>query len=103
MIDGGAVGIVKPSPTKGRADTPLPSALHGVFLGYRFAPGGACNGEYSVVSLECFADVDFSYDAVGHSKILAPRVTKQVRLPRGGELTYPLTAYFDNVSSRWKG
>jgi len=97
LIPFGAAVIFKPSPTKGRIDKPLPSALQGIFLGYRFALGGTWNGEYLVESLEYFADVDFSYSAVGHSKVLSPHVTKQVRLPKGGEVIFILKEHVDRV------
>jgi hypothetical protein len=48
--------------------------------------------------LEYFADVDFSYSAVGHSKVLSPHVTKQVRLPKGGEVIFILKEHFDRVN-----
>ena len=98
LITFGAAVISKPSPTQGRIDKPPPSALHGIFLGYRFAYGGTWGGEYLVESLGYVADVDFSYSAVGHSKVLSPHVTKQVRLPSGGDVAFPLKAQFDQVN-----
>ena len=98
LIPFGAAVIFKPSPTRGRVDKPLPSTLQGVFLGYRFALGGTWDGEYLVESLEYFADFGFSYSVVGHSKVLSPHVTKQVRLPKGGEVIFTLKEHFDRVN-----
>ena len=43
--------VIKPSPTKLVPHKPLPTALFGIFLGCRFAPGGHWNGEYLVEEL----------------------------------------------------
>jgi len=59
LIPFGAAAIFKPSPTKGHVDKPLPTGQQGIFLGYRFAPGGRWNGEYLVENLEYFAGLDF--------------------------------------------
>ena len=103
LVPFGAAVIFKPSPTKGIVDKPLPAALQGMFLGYRVALGGTWNGEYLVESLECFADVDFSYSAVGHSKVLSPHVTKQIRLPRDGDAEFALTAHVGKVNFTLEG
>ena len=71
--------------------------MYGVFLGYRFAPGGTWNGEYLAEDLSDFRDVDFRYDAVGHSRSSSPHVPKQVELPSGGEIIFSLKKHFDRV------
>ena len=98
LVPFGAVVIFKPSPTKWRVDKPRPIALHGVFLGHRFALGDAWGGEYLVGSLEHVSAVDFSHSAVGRSKILAPRVAKHIRLPSGAGFTFALTTQADKVN-----
>ena len=65
-------------------DKPLPTGLHGIFLGYRFALGGTWDGEYLVASLEYVAGLDLSCDAVGRSETISPHVTNQVRIPENG-------------------
>ena len=89
MILFGAAVIFKPSPTKGHVDKPLPTGLHGIFLGYRFALGGTWDGEYLVERLEYFAGLDLSCDAVGHSQTISPHVTKQARIPDNGVFSAP--------------
>jgi hypothetical protein len=79
LIPFGAAVWLKPSRTKLTIDQPLRTAVFGVFLGYRFAPGGAWNGEYLVEDLIYFMDLEFSQEAPGHARALAPLVTKQVQ------------------------
>ena len=102
LIPFGAAVVFKPSPTKGRVDKPLPTGQHGVFLGYRCAPGGTWSGEYLVENLEYFAGLNLSCDAVGHSKTLVPHVTKQVRLP-DGNVTFPLKEHYNKVNFALEG
>ena len=103
LIPFGAAVIFKPSPTKGHVDKPLPTGQQGIFLGYRFAPGGRWNGEYLVENLEYFAGLDFSSDAVGHSRVLSPHVTKQVRVPGSGSVTFPFKQHYDKVNFTLEG
>ena len=53
--------------------------------------------------MEYFAEVDFSYSSVGHSKVLSPHVTKQVRLPKGGEVVFTLKEHFERVNFTVEG
>ena len=39
-----------------------------------------------------------SRDAAGHSRILVPHVTKQVRVPNGGAVTLPFKNQYDKVN-----
>ena len=89
--------IYKPSPTKQVLDKPLPIGMYGIFLGYRFAPGGTWNGEYLVQDLSEFRGMDFSMDASGYSKVLAPHVTKGVSVPLPG-IFFPLKKRYDRVN-----
>jgi hypothetical protein len=59
LIPFGAEVISKPSPTKTEPAKPQPSGLCGIFLGYRFAPGGAWNGEYSRRRVDLLQDHGF--------------------------------------------
>jgi len=81
----------------------LPTGVFGVFLGYRFAPGGSWNGEYLVEEMTYFLDVDFSQEAPGHSRVLTPHVTKQVRLPANGKVIFPLKRHYDRVNFTFEG
>jgi hypothetical protein len=103
LIPFGAAVWLKPARTKHVTDKPLPTGVFGVFLGYRFAPGGAWNGEYLVEDLSYFLDLDFSQEALGHARVLAPHVTKQVRLPSSGESVFPLKRHYDRVNFTFKG
>ena len=69
-----------------------------MFLGYRFAPGGRWAGENLVEELPYFVDVDFRMDSPGHSKSLSPHVTKQVRLPKNGDVIFLLKKHCDLVN-----
>jgi hypothetical protein len=64
-------------------------------LGYRFAPGGHWSGEYLVVELPYFVGVEFRVDSPGHAKAMSPHVTKQVRLPKEGDMIFPLKRHYD--------
>jgi hypothetical protein len=99
----GAAVWFKPSRTKYTTDKSLPTAVVDVFLGYRFAPGGTWNGEYLVEDFTYFMDLDFSQDAPGHARVLAPHITKQVRLPSRGKITFPLKRHYDmgQLHLRW--
>jgi len=65
------------------------------FLGISFAPGGTWNGEYLVEEMTYFLDIDFCQEAPGHSRVLTPHVTKQVRLPANGIVVFPLKRHYD--------
>ena len=103
LIPFGSAVIFKPSPTKYKTDKPLPAGMYGIFLGYRFAPGGAWNGEYLVEDLSYFADLDFRMDAPGHRKALSPHVTKQVRRPQGSTIPFPLKKHYDRINFSLEG
>ena len=81
----------------GRVDKPLPTGLQGIFLGHHFASCGAWAGEYLVEGLGYVAGLDVSSDATGHSRAHVPHVTKQARVPDGGEFTFPLKDHYDKV------
>ena len=55
-----------------------------------------------VEELSYFVDVDFRMDSPGHSRSLAPHVTKQARLPTGGEIIFPLK-HFDRANLALEG
>ena len=40
---------------------------------------------------------------LGHSKVLSPHVTNQVRLPKGGEVIFTLKEHFDRVTFALEG
>ena len=50
-----------------------------------------------------FVDVDFRMDSPGHSKSLSPHVTKQVRLPKNGDIIFPLKRHYDLVNFTVEG
>jgi hypothetical protein len=50
-----------------------------------------------------FVDVDFRMDSSGHSKSLAPHVTKQVRLPQNGDVILRLKKHYDLVDFSFEG
>ena len=77
--------------------------MYGIFLGYRLAPGGTWNGEYLVEDLSYFTDIDFRMDAPGHRKTLSPHVTKQVRLPQGSTVRFPLKRHYDKINFSFEG
>jgi hypothetical protein len=77
--------------------------MYGIFLGYRFAPGGAWNGEYLVEDLSYFTDLDFRMDAPGHRRALSPHVTKQVRRPQGSTIQFPLKKHYDRINFSFEG
>ena len=54
-------------------------------------------------SLDDSAGLDFSNDAVGHSRTLAPRVAKQVGLPTAGGVVFPLKKHYDWVTFSFEG
>ena len=54
-------------------------------------------------SLEYFAGLDLSRDAVGHSRTISPHVTKQVRVPDNGAFTFPLKAQYDKANFTLEG
>ena len=60
LIHFGAAVWFKPAKTKLVTDKPLPTGVFGIFLGYRFAPGGSWNGEYLVEEMTYFLDIVFS-------------------------------------------
>ena len=99
----GVAVLFKPSQAIGRVDKPLSTGLQGIFLGYRFAPGGTWNGEYLVVRLGFFAGLDVAHDAVGHCKTLVPHVTKQIRVPEARGFTFPLKDNYNKVNFTLKG
>ena len=72
-------------------------------MGYRFALGGHWGGECLVEELPYFVDVDFIMDSLGHSKSLSPRVTKQVGLPKDGDIQFPLKRHYDSVNFTFGG
>ena len=98
LIPFGSAARFKPSPTKYKTDKPLPTGMYGIFLGYRFPPGGAWNGEYLVEDLSYFTDLDFRVGALGHRKTLSPHITQQVRRPQGSTIQFPLKKHYDNVN-----
>ena len=53
--------------------------------------------------LPYFVDVDFRMDSPGHSKSLSPHVTKQVRLPKNGDVIFPLRKHYDLVNFSCEG
>ena len=103
LIPFGAAVIFQPSPTKYKTDKPLPTGMYGIFLGYRLAPGGTWNGEYLIEDLSHFVDIDFRMDAPGHRKSVSPHVTKQVRLPQGGAVVFPLKKHYDKINFSFEG
>ena len=103
LIPFGAAVIFKPSPTKSAPHKPVSTGLVGIVLGYRFAPGGGWNGEYLVRELSYFTDVNLRMDAPGHSKSLSPHVTKQVRLPKEGDITFPVRRHRGSVNFTFEG
>ena len=53
--------------------------------------------------LSYFLDVGFRMDSPGHSKSLSPHVTKQVRLPKDGEVVFPLKRHYDAINFTFEG
>jgi hypothetical protein len=90
LIPFGASVWFKQAITTYKTGKPLTTGVVGSFLGYRFAHGGTWNGEYLVEDLSYFLAVDFRPDAPGHSTVLSPHVVKQLRVPRGGKVLFPL-------------
>ena len=53
--------------------------------------------------LSYFVDVDFKRDSPGHYKSLSPHATNQVRLPKEGDIIFPLTRRYDLVNFTFEG
>ena len=53
--------------------------------------------------LPYFVDVDFRMGSPGRSKSLSQHVTKQVRLPKNGDVIFPLKKHYDLVNSSVEG
>ena len=56
-----------------------------------------------IEDLSYFVVVDFRLDAPGHRKSISPHVTKQVRLPQGGAIIFPLKKHYDSVNFTCEG
>jgi hypothetical protein len=56
-----------------------------------------------VEELSYFVDVDFNMDSPGHSKSLSPYVTKRVRLPKEGDILFPLKRHYDSLDATFEG
>ena len=74
----------------------------GIFLGYRFAPGGRWNGEYLTAELTDFVDQSLRIDAGSYDYRVTPHVTKQARLGTSG-VAFPLRARYDHMSLTLEG
>jgi hypothetical protein len=53
--------------------------------------------------LTYFVDVDFRVDAPGHRKSISPHVTKQVRLPQGNAVIFPLKKHYYKINFSFEG
>ena len=60
----------------------------GIFLGYRFAPGGRWSGEYLTVELTDFVDQSLMIDADSYDYRATPHITKQGRLGATGIVSF---------------
>ena len=47
--------------------------------------------------------VDLKMNSPGHSKSLSPRVAKQVRLPKEGDILFPFERHSDLVNFTFEG
>ena len=75
---------------------------YGVFLGYKFAPGGRWNGEYLVADLDTFVDMPLDIYAPETKWWLQPHITEQVKLGRRG-ICFPLKPKYDSVNETYRG
>ena len=68
-----------------------------MFAGDRFALGGVWSGECIVQGLDYFVDTDFSNGSAGHDITFDPHITKQMKLPKGGERSSPLKRWYSKA------